>query len=276
MSTTSSLAAAPSLSASAQRTLTAHAERTISFDTYRYPLRDLVQSALGVRDLEKLHEHEPEEFISLGRSSVASRGPQRRVELLRHALNERWKCSSQRKEWEREYLPRLVREVIGPASMANEERLIFQRSPLLRFHVAWPLASGETRNPQQPVAGFGKVGHSVKPPGTLAMLHTDHDTGHPPSEVNYLLPVNLRTYGSNSLWVESAPGLGDYAPFEISYGEMVQWRGNSLRHYSGRNTEDETRVSFDFRVIPGSQWEEPRHKSLFRLGTYYLDARGMK
>lgn len=270
------MAAAPSLSASAQRTLTARAERTIAFDTHRYPLRDLVQSALCVQELEKLHEHEPEEFISLGRRSANSRGPQRRIELLRHALNERWKGSPQRKEWEREYLPRLVREVIGPASMANEERLIFQRSPLLRFHVAWPLAPDETLNPQPPVAGFGKVGHSAKPPGTLAMLHTDHDTGHPPSEVNYLLPVNLRTYGSNSLWVESAPGLGDYAPFEISYGEMVQWRGNSLRHYSNRNTEDETRVSFDFRVVPGSQWEEPMDKSLFKLGSYYLDARELK
>jgi hypothetical protein len=36
--------------------------------------------------------------------------------------------------------------------------------------------------------------------------------------------------------------------------------------------EDETRVSFDFRVIPGSQWEEPGPKSLFRLGSYYRDA----
>ena len=141
LASSSSLAAAPLLSASAQRALstsaqrtpTARAERTIAFDTVQYPLRELVQSALGVQELEKLHEHEPDEFISLGRRSVDSRGPQRRVELLRHALKERWKGSPQRKEWEREHLPRLVREVIGPASMANEEQLIFQRSPLLRF-----------------------------------------------------------------------------------------------------------------------------------------------
>ena len=69
-----------------------------------------------------------------------------------------------------------------------------------------------------------------------------------------------------------ASHVGDYAPFEIRYGEMAQWRGNSLRHYSHRNVEDETRVSFDFRVIPGSQWEEPGPKSLFRLGSYYRDA----
>ena len=193
---------------------------------------------------------------SLGRgggSLDSSTRPARRVELLRHALNERWKGSPQRKQWEGEFLPRLVREVIGPGSMAEEERLLFQRAPLLRFHVAWPLEPGEVHVPQPPAAGFVNSGFVAKPPGTLAMLHKDSDTGHAPSEVNFLLPVNLRTHGSNSLWVESAPSSGDYAPFEVRYGQLVQWRGNSLRHYSHRNTELETRVSFDFRVIPGSQ-----------------------
>ena len=198
------------------------AERVFDFDTAQFPLRDLVQSALGVSELETLHEYDPAEFpqwgsglSSLGRGSVDSRGPQRRVELLRHALNERWKGSPQRKQWEREFLPRLVREVIWPGSMAGEERLLFQRSPLLRFHVAWPLAPGEARTPQPPAAGFVNSGFVAKPPSTLAMLHRDSDTGHASSEVNFLLPVNLRTHGSNSLWVESAPSAGDYAPFEV-------------------------------------------------------------
>lgn len=252
------------------------AECVHSFDTALFPLRELVQSALGVQDLEKLHEYEPDDFphwrarhSSIGRGS---HGAQRRIELLRHALNQRWKGSPQRKEWECEHLPRLVREVIGPRSMAGEERLLFQRSPLLRFHVAWPLEAGEKHRDEEPLPGFGRTGHSPKAPGTLAMLHKDQDTGHPSSEVNFLLPVNLRTYGANSLWAESAPDRGDYAPFNIEYGEIVQWRGNSLRHYSHRNTCDETRVSFDFRVIPGSTWETPCPKSLFQAGSYYLDA----
>ena len=193
---------------------------------------------------------------SLGRgggSLDSSTPPARRVELLRHALNERWKGSPQRKQWEGEFLPRLVREVIGPGSMAAEERLIFQRAPLLRFHVAWPLEPGEVHVPQPPSAGFVNSAFVARPPGTLAMLHKDSDTGHASGEVNFLLPVSLRTHGSNSLWVESAPSSGDYAPLEVRYGQLVQWRGNSLRHYSHRNTELETRVSFDFRVIPGSQ-----------------------
>ena len=38
------------------------AERVLDFDTGQFPLRDLVQSALGVDDLESLHEHDPSEF----------------------------------------------------------------------------------------------------------------------------------------------------------------------------------------------------------------------
>eukprot|EP00966_Prymnesium_polylepis_P267478 6179175-Prymnesium_polylepis.1 len=58
----------------------------------------------------------------------------------------------------------------------------------------------------------------------------------------------------------------------MSYGELMQWHGNSLAHFSHRNTLDETRVSFDFRVIPGSAWVPPHPRSLFQLNTYYLDA----
>ena len=207
-----SMPPAPSCSTAAP----AKAERVFTFDTEQFPLRGLVQCALGVSELETLHEHAPAEFpqwgsglSSLGRGSVDARQPQRRVELLRHALNERWKGSPQRKQWEHEFLPRLVREVVGPSSSwAGEERLLFQRSPLLRFHVAWPLDPGETLESAPPVAGFGTPGCSRKPPGCLAMLHKDHDTGHAPSEVNFLLPVNMRTHGSNSLWVESSPRAG--------------------------------------------------------------------
>ena len=250
--------------------------RLLTFDQELFPLRELVQAAVGVEALDKLHLYEPEDFLPKSASSrgsaAASRGAQRRVELLRHSLNERWKGSAERKLWERELLPRLVREVVGPCSMAGEERLLYQRSPLLRFHVAWPAAPGEVVAHEPPTRGFGRAGHSPKPPGALAMLHTDHDTGHPSSEVNFLLPVTPRICGANSLWVETAPGRQDYRPFEMSYGELMQWHGNSLAHYSHRNTLDETRVSFDFRVIPGSAWAPPHPKSLFQLNTYYLDA----
>lgn len=240
------------------------AERLLTFDTTSFGLRELVQEAIGVEELESLHHYEPEDFLpahSVGRRLAS--GPQRRVELLRHALNEKWKCSSERKHWERALLPRIVREVIGSRTVPAEHELLYQRSPLLRFHVAWPIEAGE-RVDMRP----------DDPPGRLALLHKDADTGHPQGEVNYLLPVTLRTHGANSLWVESQPGLGDYRPFEMRYGQMMQWRGNSLRHYSHRNTGEETRVSFDFRVIPGSRWVPPPRgsKSLFRVGTYYLDA----
>eukprot|EP00957_Ditylum_brightwellii_P130316 9940654-Ditylum_brightwellii.AAC.1 len=60
-------------------------------------------------------------------------------------------------------------------------------------------------------------------PGTLAGLHTDSEYGHPEGEVNFFLPVNARTSGTNSLFVEGEADRGDFEPFALNYGEMMMW-----------------------------------------------------
>ena len=54
---------------------------------------------------------------------------------------------------------------------------------------------------------------------------------------------------SNSLQVESRPGVGDFEPIDCEYGTLFYFRGNACEHYTELNVEDTTRVSFDFRVI---------------------------
>ena len=49
---------------------------------------------------------------------------------------------------------------------------------------------------------------------------------------------------------ESAPGLGDYAPFELRYGEAALFWGHRCRHYILPNGSDTSRVSFDCRIVP--------------------------
>ena len=63
--------------------------------------------------------------------------------------------------------------------------------------------------------------------------------------------------GANSLWSESAPGRGDYAAFEADAGHAVRFWGNRCRHYTVPNDSDQTRVSFDFRVIPERLFTPP-------------------
>jgi hypothetical protein len=65
-----------------------------------------------------------------------------------------------------------------------------------------------------------------------------------------------RVSGSNSLHVESAPGLGDFRALELGYGECFRFNGNRCRHYTEPNASGATRVSFDLRMLPESLWEE--------------------
>ena len=41
--------------------------------------------------------------------------------------------------------------------------------------------------------------------------------------------------GGSPPWCESAPGVGDYAPFTVRYGEAVLFWGNRCRHYTVAN-----------------------------------------
>ncbi|KAL7539882.1 hypothetical protein ACHAXR_009689 [Thalassiosira sp. AJA248-18] len=248
-------------------------ERILSFDTKEFPLCELVADALECHpnELGQLHSRDPEDYCDQGRirgSLAGTRTPQRRVELLRRALTNKWKMSSQKRQWENDYLPRIVRDVVGSNIMEGEQQLIYQRSPMLRFHVAWPLEPEEVTAYDNTIPPLGG-----RNPGTLAGLHTDEEYGHPPGEVNFFLPVTSNTYDTNSLYVEGDAMRGDFEPFELSYGEMMMWNGNSCRHCSPRNISDQTRISFDFRVIAGSDWiDPPKKKGYFQLGSYYVDA----
>jgi hypothetical protein len=250
-------------------------EQVLSFDTVtKYPLQELVAAALecSTEELGELHCRSAEDFASAGHSIRASlaatRTPLRSVELLRRALSEKWKKSPQKREWENEYLPRIVRDVVGTEIFPTEDRLLYQRAPMLRFHVAWPLEPEEAMEYDDTVPPIGG-----RNPGTLAGIHTDQKYGHPSGEVNFFLPVTPETFGTNSLFVEGEALRGDYEPFHLQYGEMMMWKGNDCRHCSPRNISNQTRISFDFRVIPGSDWEEPSTaENAFQLGSYYMDA----
>mmetsp|Transcript_33164 Transcript_33164/g.80216 ORF Transcript_33164/g.80216 Transcript_33164/m.80216 type:complete len:308 (+) Transcript_33164:150-1073(+) len=248
-------------------------ERIVTFDTKEFPLCELVADALECHqnELDELHTREPEDYCTQGqiRGSLAStRTPLRRIELLRRALTTKWKMSSQKRIWENDYLPGIVRDVVGSDIMPNEQHLIYQRSPMLRFHVAWPLQPEEVAAYDNTIPPLGG-----RNPGTLAGLHTDKEYGHPHGEVNFFLPVTHHTHDTNSLHVEGDAMRGDFKPFELRYGEIMMWNGNTCRHCSPRNISNQTRISFDFRVIAGSDWiDPPKKEGYFQLGGYYVDA----
>jgi len=76
--------------------------------------------------------------------------------------------------------------------------------------------------------------YNTRPDVATTPLHNDMDYHHQPSEINYWLPLS-RVHDSNSLWVESKPGLGDMHPLNLDYGQYCRFYGNQCRHQTKPN-----------------------------------------
>jgi len=111
----------------------------------------------------------------------------------------------------------------------------------------------------------------LEPPPTLPSVCTDR---HPPQEFNFILPFTPM-FGSNAMWLESAPGKGDFAPLTLRRGALVAFHGNTWRHFNKRNWSGQSRVSWDFRVIPQSQFvPQGNVTSLHSSRTFSAEAGG--
>lgn len=130
----------------------------------------------------------------------------------------------------------------------DENELLYQTTPTFRVHL----------------------------PGNLAVgaFHKDKDFNHPTGEINFILPLT-DMYGTNTVWAESSPDKGDFAPIEMTYGQVLQFDGNNCTHGNKVNTTPHTRVSLDFRVLPKAFYDPETAKSSvtkgtkFTLGNYY-------
>lgn len=206
----------------------------IAFDVDRYPFREAIIACLGLplqpgedsgHTLEALRAPSSSPGkgdrgpSSAGKASGSGhRGPST-------CIIQRWlhKSPRHRAEFDAVYM-RFLREVVLK-EVGDPEGLLFQRVPTFRCHVAGSAPTGR--------------------------LHADADYGHQPAELNFWLPLT-RASGANSLHAESSPGAGDFAPFELEYGECQRFWGARCRHHTVMNNSERTRVSIDFRVVPRS------------------------
>lgn len=83
-------------------------------------------------------------------------------------------------------------------------------------------------------------------------FHRDSDYGHYEEEINFLVP-QTPVYGTNSIYLESSPGEKDFKAIKMSAGQFLKFKGTKLEHGARVNLTDESRVSFDFRIIPFSK-----------------------
>ena len=133
----------------------------------------------------------------------------------------------------------------------NEE-IVYQNIPTFRVHLPGNISVGE----------FHKDKH-----------YRDEKWANQVRELNYFLPLT-KAYGTNTVWAETEEDLGDYREIRADYGECVEWCATKLTHGNKQNITRNTRVSFDFRVIPKSRYVESEHLTIntkipFGIGGYY-------
>lgn len=91
-------------------------------------------------------------------------------------------------------------------------------------------------------------------PGEFSLgPHCDAAYGHHAAIVNIVVPLTPDA-GAAALYVESGPGCEDWHPVNGGPGTFTRFHGAHCLHWTSENSTPHTRVSLDFRIIPGSCW----------------------
>ena len=213
-------------------------ETILTFDTSVYPLASSFSALLGLPDGLPLHRLHEAYHADRGRKGARSE----KATLLAPLTD-----ADKRAEFTALY-ERLIVEVLAPRLHAaiGCERVVFQSFPCVRVH-----RPGE---------------FSIGP-------HCDAQYQAPEVNLNFYVPLTKEIWGTNSLYLESEPGKEDWHPLELKYGELTTFCGVHCSHFTAENTTDISRVSLDFRLIPGCCYEvEPEQQPKdFRVGEYYSE-----
>tara|TARA_Y100000004_G_scaffold196914_1_gene268738 strand:+ start:9953 stop:10624 length:672 start_codon:yes stop_codon:yes gene_type:complete len=209
-----------------------------SYDTDKYPFRKITEEYLKISNLEKLHEdNEFEGVLTAAGGDYADQKQQ---------LHRRFYDRMDQDTLLKERYDHFIKEIVAPLF---EEEVYFQKYPTFRIHQPDNIAVFE--------------------------FHKDKTYNHPEGEVNIYLPIT-KAYDSNTIWAESEEDKGDHAPMNADYGEFYVWDGNNLEHGNKLNETGQTRISFDFRVITKSDYNNRKDKggsvtsdTKFILGQYY-------
>ena len=212
--------------------------KIIKYEPEKYMFRELVSSVFDTSDLDKIHEKRgdllPPEELCFENESRT-----KFHETFYKKLNSEWPAFINSYD-------AFVKNEIYPLF---KRKIVYQKTPSFRVHL----------------------------PGNKAIhkwhWDSDEDHLHPEWEINFQIALT-NIYNTNAMWVESVPGLRDYKPIEMKYGEFAAFDGNRCAHGNKSNKENKTRMSFDFRVIPYERYIEDGKASItsnkkFVIGEYY-------
>lgn len=194
--------------------------KVFAYDTKRYDFRGFLKEIYGVDDLSQMH-------LASNDYKKWKEGEYASLENVETDIHKAFytKIKSD-DEYKKRYCS-LVRDLTSEL-FEKETQIIYQSFPSIRFQF----------------------------PGNVAIPpHCDSDEigKHPLGERNFLLPITDMK-GTTRLFVESAPGKGDFQGIDLVYGEILFFNGNTCIHYNQENKEDYMRISFDFRMLSPLQY----------------------
>ena len=183
----------------------------------------------------------------------------KQVEAVKTPFHKMYYESPYYNTW-RDLYYKFIKDEIFPLFPIEVNEFVVQKDPSVRFCIpnnsSIGIRDGEDFNPN------------------LVGLHCDTEFGHPPGELNFILPFT-DMFDENSVFYESEPNKGDFTPIKMSYGSFFHFWGNKCRHHNKINTTGKSRLSYDFRIMPLSSYDEyfstpSYHGRKFIIGDYYI------
>jgi cytidyltransferase-like protein len=102
--------------------------------------------------------------------------------------------------------------------------------------------------------------------------HSDIVYAHHAGSINFYLSLTAIQGNTASLFLESRPGSEDWHPILTAmdrYGAVKHFAGAMNLHWTTENTTDQTRLSLDFRLIPGSVYDTLAAKDSIYKDDFY-------
>jgi|TARA_R110000824_G_scaffold154151_1_gene326091 hypothetical protein len=210
--------------------------KKIHYDTEKYTFKNIISEWFETSDLSKLHLIKDYEHF------------ERENDQSTMWHKSFYKMIRKEKLFDDIYV-KFLEDVIKPRF---GEKIVYQKIPTFRVHLPGNIAVGEF--------------HKDK-------YYRNVEWANKVKEINYFVPLT-KAYDTNTIWVESEEDRGDFTPMECEYGGCIEWDASNLNHGNKDNSTNDTRVSFDFRVIPLSRYIDSNHVTIntkipFGIGGYY-------
>lgn len=214
--------------------------KILKFNKKKFDFDKILKDLFEVKDLEKLHQ---KYFVENSIKPISQDSHTHPHKIFYNKINNGWPYFE---ELYKNFVDDFVLDALG------KERVYYQTFP--NFRISFP----------------GNV--------AVSTWHKDSDSEnlHPMGEINFFLPVT-QSFDTNTIWIESKSDKADFSPVNLKFGEVFIFNGGECTHGNKTNLTGNTRISFDFRIMPLENYnpnykEKTRTKNLeFKLGQYYSD-----